>query len=76
MRSTIIVLFTLLVTPNLQGQTVDNILASFDGEKVTVAYNLESKKEGQRFNVFIYSSHDNSLFLKFFERKQKRANQK
>jgi Ser-Thr-rich glycosyl-phosphatidyl-inositol-anchored membrane family len=59
MRSTIIGLFTLLIAPNLQGQTVDNILAAFDGERVTVAYDLESNNKGKRFNVLVYSSHDN-----------------
>jgi Ser-Thr-rich glycosyl-phosphatidyl-inositol-anchored membrane family len=59
MRLTIVGLFTLLIAPNLHGQTVDNILAAFDGQRVTVAYNLESSKKGQRFNVLVYSSHDN-----------------
>jgi len=43
----------------LHGQIVDNVIASFDGERVTVAYDLKSKKAGERFQVLVYSSHDN-----------------
>jgi Ser-Thr-rich glycosyl-phosphatidyl-inositol-anchored membrane family len=58
MKSTIIGLFALLMVSNLQGQTITNVLSSFDGEKITVSYNLQSKITSQRFNVSVFGSHD------------------
>jgi hypothetical protein len=43
----------------LQAQSVDNINASFDGEKVTVSYVLNHPEVNQKFTVTLYSSHDN-----------------
>lgn len=59
MKSVIIGLFLLLNASTLCGQIVDQVVSSFDGERVTVAYDLKSKKAGERFRVLVYGSHDN-----------------
>lgn len=59
MKLKIIGLLILLASQNLKGQIVDNIISSFDGEKITVVYNLENKNANQRFNILAYSSHNN-----------------
>lgn len=43
----------------LQAQSIENINASFDGEKVTVSYVLNHSEVNQKFTVTFYSSHDN-----------------
>jgi len=40
-------------------QTIENINASFDGEKVTVSYVLSYSEGNQKFKIDFYSSHDN-----------------
>jgi hypothetical protein len=40
-------------------QTLENINASFDGERVTVSYVLTHTEAGQKFKIDLYSSHDN-----------------
>jgi hypothetical protein len=59
MKPASIGILLLLFASTLYGQIVDNVIASFDGERVTVAYDLKSKKAGDRFQVLVYSSHDN-----------------
>lgn len=59
MKSTSIGLLLLLTASTLHGQIVDHVVSSFDGERVTVAYNLKSKKTDERFHVLVYGSHDN-----------------
>jgi hypothetical protein len=59
MKSFSIGFFLLLITSTLCGQIVDQVVTSFDGERVTVAYNLKSKKADERFHVLVYGSHDN-----------------
>jgi hypothetical protein len=43
----------------LHAQDLENIISFFDGERVTVTYDLKSKNSDQRFNVLVYGSHDN-----------------
>jgi hypothetical protein len=43
----------------IQAQVLQNIHASFDGEKILVTYDLVDPDPGQRFKVTLYSSHDN-----------------
>ncbi len=40
-------------------QIIENINASFDGEKVTVSYALSHLEANQKFKIDFYSSHDN-----------------
>ena len=40
-------------------QTLENINASFDGERVTVSYILSYAEVNQKFKIDLYSSHDN-----------------
>ncbi|HYC86054.1 MAG TPA: Ser-Thr-rich GPI-anchored membrane family protein [Chryseosolibacter sp.] len=42
-----------------QAQTVENFLPSFDGDKVTIRYDLKYEDATQQFAVSFYSSHDN-----------------
>jgi hypothetical protein len=44
---------------NIQSQNLRNIRASFDGEKIVVAYDLIDADPEQQFKVTFYSSHDN-----------------
>lgn len=54
---TIILMVSLL---NLtHAQTLENINASFDGERVTVSYVLNHTEANQKFIIALYSSHDN-----------------
>jgi len=59
MKSASIGFFLLLIASTLCGQIVDHVVSSFDGERVTVAYNLKSKKADEQFHVLVYGSHDN-----------------
>jgi hypothetical protein len=45
--------------PLLFAQSVENINASFDGEKITVSYFLNSTEVSQKFKIELYGSHDN-----------------
>ncbi len=40
-------------------QTLDNVKASFDGDKVIITYDLNNADVNQKFKVGLYSSHDN-----------------
>jgi hypothetical protein len=65
MRKVLFLLTTLVVffQGKIQSQTLQNIHASFDGEKILVTYDLIDPDPGQRFNVALYSSHDNYTTL-------------
>ena len=41
------------------GQTLENVNASFDGEKMLITYDLGFTDANQKFKVALYSSHDN-----------------
>jgi hypothetical protein len=41
------------------GQTLTNLKASFDGEKMVITYDLIFSDPNQKFKVSFYSSHDN-----------------
>lgn len=41
------------------GQTLENVNASFDGEKMVITYDLGFTDANQKFKVALYSSHDN-----------------
>ena len=50
--------FFMLATLIANGQTVENIKAVFDGEKMVVTYDLEFTDVNQKFKVALFSSHD------------------
>ena len=41
------------------GQTLENVKAAFDGEKMVITYDLGFTDANQKFKVAFYSSHDN-----------------
>jgi hypothetical protein len=49
----------LLFSYAITGQTLTNLKASFDGEKMVVTYDLNYSDPNQKFKVNFYSSHDN-----------------
>jgi hypothetical protein len=48
-----------LLNLTLRAQILENINASFDGERVTVSYALNHTEASQKFIIAFYSSHDN-----------------
>jgi hypothetical protein len=40
-------------------QALDNVKTSFDGERVTITYDLNHTDGSRKFNVVLYSSHNN-----------------
>lgn len=61
MRSILLIFLFLFCCqlPILLAQSVENINASFDGEKITVSYVLNYSEVSQKFKIELYSSHDN-----------------
>lgn len=59
MKYIIIISLLLISFTTLRAQDLENIISSFDGERVTVTYDLKSKNPDQRFNVVVFGSHDN-----------------
>ena len=51
-------LFCLLPESICWSQTVENVKTSFDGEKVIITYDLVHTDATQKFNISVYSSHD------------------
>jgi hypothetical protein len=48
-----------LVAAMAQGQTLGNLMVSFDGEKLSISYDLNDADPNQKYKVLIYSSYDN-----------------
>lgn len=42
-----------------RAQTIENVNVTFDGEKVTITYDLKYSTANQKFKIALYSSHDN-----------------
>jgi hypothetical protein len=59
MFRSLLVASCLLVTSMGFSQTLSNLKASFDGEKMVVTYDLAYPEPDQKFKVTFYSSHDN-----------------
>ena len=61
----VMIRFVLLVgllvcaTASSQAQIVENINASFDGEKMVITYDLRFTDANQKFKIVLYSSQDN-----------------
>jgi hypothetical protein len=55
----LIIIMIVFSRENSQSQTLQNVHAAFDGEKVHVTYDLLDKDPSQQFKVSLYSSHDN-----------------
>ena len=53
------ILISILVYTNIRAQKVTNVRADFDGEKVIISYDLTSEFADDKFNVLLFSSHDN-----------------
>jgi len=52
-------LLCLLFVQSVQAQSVENVVASFDGEKISITYDLNHTLADQKFKVSIFSSHNN-----------------
>lgn len=50
---------TLMTGITVRAQTVENINTKFDGEKIVITYDLNYSNPTEKFNVDLYSSHDN-----------------
>ncbi len=50
----------LLITGSaeLTAQSLENIKTSFDGERVTITYDLNNTEPNQKFRINIFSSHN------------------
>jgi len=55
----IIGLLTLLSIIKLKAQSVENVVASFDGENITITYDLNHPNSEQLFSISTFSSHNN-----------------
>jgi hypothetical protein len=60
MRSLIVfVLLCLFFSVELRAQQIENVKASSTDEKVIIIYEITGAKEGQKFKIRLYGSHDN-----------------
>ena len=48
-----------LITTLAWSQTLSGLVVSFDGEKLSIRYDLNDADPNQKYKVLIYSSHDN-----------------
>lgn len=51
-------LLCLLFSQSVKAQTVENIVASFDGEKISITYDLNHNVVEHKFIISLYSSHN------------------
>lgn len=59
MKSIFFTFSVVLLNLTTYAQTIENINASFDGEKVTISYVLNHIEANQKFKIDLFSSHDN-----------------
>ena len=59
MKYFIIIILAAICSLAVQGQSVNNVRASFQDGKVIVTYDLTGGNEKQTYNVSLFSSHDN-----------------
>ena len=58
-RFILLVSFLVWATASSHAQIVENINASFDGEKMVITYDLRFTDANQKFKIVLYSSQDN-----------------
>jgi len=49
----------LFITNAAQTQAIENVVFEFDGERISITYDLNYKNTGQKFTISLYSSHNN-----------------
>jgi hypothetical protein len=55
----VFVLLCLFFNVDLRAQQIENVKASSTDEKVIIVYEITGAKEGQKFKIRLYGSHDN-----------------
>jgi hypothetical protein len=53
------VILCAIISHNSQAQTVENIVLEFDGNQMSISYDLTYASADQKFNIALYSSHNN-----------------